>query len=81
MVPEAPPAALLLELELEPELLLELLLLEPQAATPSDARTATATALMRLVRNVFSFNRGRRQVCAVPDPLLLFSCEPIIRLL
>ena len=54
MVPDAPLAAVLLELELEPALLLELLLpLEPQAATPSDARTATATALMRLLRNVF----------------------------
>ncbi len=41
------------ELEVE----LELDLLEPHAATTSDAATSEATALMRLVLNVISFTR------------------------
>ena len=42
-------------LELEPELELELL--EPHAATTSEAATARATALMRRIFNFFSFTR------------------------
>ena len=70
MVP--PPLAALLELALElvlppeppepPELELELLL-EPHAATTSEAATASATALIRRCLKVISLFRSGGSVC------------------
>ena len=57
---------------------LELDLLEPHAATTSDAATSRATARMRLVLNVISFIRCVEGVSA--DRLLgvLSRCEPMV---
>src|SRR5438309_12068837 len=84
MVP--PPLAALLELALElvlppdpPELELELLL-EPHAATTSEAATASATALIRRFLKVISLV-GVVGVSATAGRRVLTSCEPVIHLL